>query len=257
MKRASLRFQMFMVATVATAWAGSSAADELTAGGMVVGPAGTTAAAEPQLGGKVVARRTSHFSYDGWYLNSSEGNTEALHGNVTGLVQASVLRSADGTLDFYWRVSVSQPSFLPVASFSLAGWAPATYNANWLSDSKGSVVPAFVSQQPTGGVTWAFGQYVPPSSEIYPGQSTFSFFLDTDADSFALAGSFSLLSERDSGGDMMIDWGGSSSAYQTFAPVWTGAGQVVAVPEPGTWALLAAGLAGMVLIRRRSTRRQP
>jgi len=231
--------------------AGGAGAAELAPGGMVVGPAGTTLADEPNLAGTVIAARTTRFSYEGWYLDSSNGNTEREYGDVTGVVRSSVVRSVDGSVDFYWRVSVSRGAFLPIAAFTLDGWAPETFNANWRSDGTGRVLPAVVSQEIEGGVNWAFGQYLPPSTEIYPGQRSFSFFLDTDADGYSADGSFSLLSERDSGGSMMINWGGESGDYRTFAPVWSQAPLLAPVPEPGTALLLAAGGLVMVSLQRR------
>ena len=169
-------------------------------------------------------------------------------------MQSTVVRSIDGSVDFYWRIAVTRAAFLPIAGFTLGGWAPATYDANWRSDSAGQVLPAVVSQELAGGVKWAFGQYIPPSTEIYPGQTSYSFFLDTDADGYSLAGTFSLLSERDSPGNMMIDWGGNSRDYRTFAPTWSTAAtaQLLAapVPEPGSALLAAVGLLGLVALRR-------
>jgi hypothetical protein len=216
---------------------------------------GTNEGAEPQLAGTVVETRNTRFSYEGWFLNSSNGNSEPELGNVTGVVQSSVVLSVDGTYDFYWRIAVSRTSFLPVARFTLEGWAPGTFNANWRSDGQGTVSPAFVSAEGDGTLAWAFGQYLPPSTEIYPGESSFAFFLDTEAHAYGAGGTFSLLSERDSGGSMNIDWGGSSRDYRTFAPVWSGVGRVTEVPEPGTWMLLGAGLAVLVPLGRRRSRR--
>ena len=233
---------------------GTAQADVLAPNGMVVAPAGTTLAASPQLAGTVMATRTTPFSFEGWYLDSTNGNTEKLYGNVTGVVQSSVVRADDGTVDFYWQVAVARGAFLPIASLTIDGWAPGTYEANWRSDSVGQVQPAVVSEDPAGVINWAFGQYLPPSAEIYPGQRSYSLFLDTDADGYSLDGSFSLLSERDSGGSMMISWGGNSRDYRGFVPTWSTAAtaqpMAVPVPEPASALLAAAGLLGLVALRR-------
>jgi hypothetical protein len=169
----------------------------------------------------------------------------------------------DGTYDFYWRIAVSNRSFLPLATFTLNGFGPATYNANFRSDRAGLVQPATISESTDGVVSFAFGQYIPPSQEIYNGQSSYSFFLDTDARAYSTTkGTFTLESERDSGGSMMIDWGGVSRGYLTFAPVWGastgeqvihGAAAAV-VPEPATAPLAAAGLLAIAWAARRCRR---
>jgi hypothetical protein len=132
-------------------------------------------------------------------------------------VQTRVVLAADGTYDFYWQITVDRRSFLPLARLELTGLAPRMYNVNWRSDSKGSVSPAYVGQQASGDVTWAFGQYVPPSALIYPGQASYHLFLDSDATAYAQA-SLSLVSEGDGGGSMLVQWGGASGPLDTFGP---------------------------------------
>jgi hypothetical protein len=80
------------------------------------------------------------------------------------------------------------------------------------------VQPAVIMEQASGEVNWRFGQYIPPSTEVYPGQKSYFLFLDTDARFYSRTAFFSLLSERDSGGSIGIQWGGESGLYPTFAP---------------------------------------
>jgi hypothetical protein len=197
--------------------ASTALAGVLAPGGAIIGPTGTTAAAEPQLAGKVVEDLTTPFSYTGWFQDAFSGQPP-VYGDVTGSVRSRVVLSQDGSYDFYWQVTVNRNSFLPVAALNLSALAPATYNANWRSDEQGSVQPAVIIEQPSGEVNWRFGQYIPPSTEVYPAQKSYFVFLDSDAHFYSRAGFFSLLSERDSGGSMGIDWGGASGLYPTFAP---------------------------------------
>lgn len=190
-------------------------ADELSPGGIVVGPAGATA--DRNLRGKVVADATTAFSYAGWLTDYSGNTPVTVTGQVTGTVRSRVILAGDGTYDFYWQVTVDAASFLPVTLLNLTGLLPATYDANWRLDRRGNVPPATVSQQDNGDVTWAFGQYVPPSTLIYPGQSSYFVFLDSQATAYAGA-EFTLVSESDAGGNTQVQWGGVSTAYGTFGP---------------------------------------
>jgi hypothetical protein len=194
-----------------------AAAEVLAPGGVVAGPSGTTASAEPHLKGKVVEDVATRFSFAGELTDASTNPPTTVTGDVTGTVRTRVVLAADGTYDFYWQVTVDRRSFLPVARLELTELAPRTYAANWRSDSRGSVSPAYVAQQASGDVTWAFGQYVPPSTLIYPGQASYLVFLDSDATAYARA-SLSLVSEDDGGGSMLVQWGGSSGPLATFGP---------------------------------------
>ena len=206
---------LLSLAMLTTATAAPASA--LTPGNAIVGPSGTTAAAEPGLAGKVVEDQTTPFDYTGWFQDSFSGRPP-LYGEVTGNVRSRVVLAKDGSYDFYWQVTVNANSFLPVAALNLSGLAPATYNADWRSDMKGEVQPAVVMEQVSGEVNWRFGQYIAPSAEIYPGQTSYFLFLDSDARFYSRTAFLSLLSERDSGGSLGIQWGGASGLYPTFAP---------------------------------------
>jgi hypothetical protein len=214
-----MKFSLAQLVVAAAALCASPAtvAETLAPGDAIVGPPGTTDAAESQLAGKVVEDVTTPFSYTGRFEDAFSGRPP-VHGEVTGSVRSRVVLAKDGSYDFYWQVTVNGDSFLPVAALNLSGLAPATYNANWRSDEQGSVQPAVIIEQASGEVNWRFGQYIPPSTEVYPAQKSYFVFLDSDAHFYSRAGFFSLLSERDSGGSMGIDWGGASGLYPTFAP---------------------------------------
>jgi hypothetical protein len=250
--------QAAWLAPVLAALAGTAAADTLTAGGTVVGPTQATLGSQPQLAGSIVAQSVTPFSYEGWYEDDSQGPNRTT-GTVSGSVESMVVHSTDGSYDFYWRVTVDRGAFLPIANFSIDGFAPGSYNTGWRGNTRaGGVTPALVQEDASGHIDFAFGQYVPPSSEVNPAAHSYWLFLDTNAHGWNGSGSFALESERDSGGDMLIDWGGNSDPFATYAPVWAaahaaGAGPIAPVPEPGTvWlALGGLGVLGGVLRRQR------
>jgi hypothetical protein len=229
--------------TLAFAAAGAAHAYPLVPNDLVVGPKGTTVALEPQLAGTVVEDVITPFSYEGWFRDSSveEGY---FTGNVTGTVQSRVVLSVDDTYDFYWRISVDDTSFLPVLDMRLNGLEPAGYNANFRLDGPGTVQPALIMDFGNGSVTWAFGEYISPSTQVFPGRESRFLFLDSDAHAYAPSAFFTLASGRDTGGSMMIQWGGDSGAYPTFGPT--------PVPEPATVWLALAALGGVALRRLRA-----
>jgi hypothetical protein len=226
--------------------AGASLAAPLAPGSTVVGPPGTTLAAEPWLAGTLVEDVVTPFSYEGW-LTDASGEPVTDTGLVTGSVQSRVVRSVDGTFDFHWRISVDANAFLPVLDFTLTGLAPATYNANWLADGPGTVVPAFIAQHPAGTVDVAFGAFIEPSTQVHPGEHSRFVFLDTDARGYSAGAFYALASGRDSGGSMMIQWGGGSGPYATFMPT-------TPVPEPAAAWLMLCGL-GVLGVAVRARRR--
>lgn len=204
-------------------------------GSAIVSTAGTSVAEQPHLAGTVVEDRTTPFAYEGWFRDSSFGEDRVWTGTVSGNVQSRVVLAVDGTYDFHWRIAVDPTSFLSVAHLGLSGWAPDTFEVDWFRDDGSGVVPAGVQQPAAGGPVWFFGQFLPPSHLIRQGEHSVWFFVDTEAQAYA-PGSFVLASERDSGGSMMISWGGVSAALSTFAPAQ-------AVPEPASLLTMLGGLA--------------
>ena len=172
------------------------------------------------------------------------GTTLHIDTHLAGTVQSRVVLGVDDTYDFYWRIVVDDTSFLPVLEMHLTGLAPGTYNADFRLDGPGTVQPAFAMQSGDGDVTWAFGEYIPPSTQVFPGLESRLLFLDSTARAYAPSAFFSLESGRDTGGSMMIQWGGESTAYPTFGPT--------SVPEPSAGWLALAGLVVLALWRRRA-----
>lgn len=180
---------------------------------------GTTAAARPELAGTVLEDVITAFSFEG----------------ITGTVQNRVVReTTTGTLDFYWKVNVDrmEPS-VGVVAFRLIDFGHGNLlDADWRIDGLGSVAPDTArlfneAIQPTGSINFLFDTAVNAGS-----QSKF-FFLHTNATAYSQSASFDLL-----GGPGQA----LSPVYSTFAP---------AVPEPGTYALVVAGLAAVGLAARR------
>ena len=232
-----------LVLSLAFATGSAAFADPLAPNGIVVGPRGTTLHIDTHLAGTVVEDVVTPFSYVGWFRDSEIENGY-FTGNVTGTVQSRVVLGVDDTYDFYWRIVVDDTSFLPVLEMHLTGLAPGTYNADFRLDGPGTVQPAFAMQSADGDVTWAFGEFIPPSTQVFPGLESRLLFLDSTARAYAPSAFFSLESGRDTGGSMMIQWAGESTAYPTFGPT--------SVPEPSAGWLALAGLVVLALWRRRA-----
>jgi hypothetical protein len=199
--------------------AGSAAAVALLPEEVALLGDGTSARAEPQLSGTVVEERTSRVHFVGWFEEQRRGTVHRRRGNVSGEVVSRVVRAADGTYDFYWQVKLERNAFLPVAGFFVQGFGTVPMSAGWRNDGAEGVSPAYAKHE-QGSVGFHFGQFLPPSALILPGQQSVHFFLDTAARAYSSAGTFTLLSEPDGPGNMLQNWGGQSDPLPTFAPVY-------------------------------------
>lgn len=214
-----IRSTLCVAALLACAHAGATplATDVVTA------LPGTDLTANPELDGFLLETQRADFSFgSGLELTS-------------GFVESSVVSAFDGTIDFQWRVTSTFFSGEAVSAFHLGDFFAGSFDADWLSDSVGDVAPSaaklFASNS---NVDFLFG-----GESLIGGRSSYVFYLDTQATDYALSAFYSV-----SGAD-----GNSSATFATFAPT------VSAVPEPATWAVMLAGLAGVGgVMRRRGAR---
>lgn len=124
---------------------------------------GTTAALERYLAGSVIYDRVVPFT-------PGPGGAPGTQGTV----QVRILKRADATLDFYWRVTNDARSTAPVTAVQVRGFPKLTYNVNWRMDGAAGVAPqtiAGATNQNVWVLAFQFGQ------PIAPGQSSRFFFV--------------------------------------------------------------------------------
>ncbi len=187
---------------------------------------GTTVADRPELEGLVLEDLITTFSFTG-----SSGQS------VEGSIQNRVVRSVDGTLDFYWRIFTDSANTADVTAFRVIDFDGFSLDADWRIDGLGSAAPdtARYFGDTSGAVNFLFDD-----TPLVPGlngqDSSNFFFLDTNATNYDMSGQFDLL---------CADTGCTSSLYSTFAPT------MAAVPEPSIFMLFGLGLVGLGFARRK------
>ena len=190
---------------------------------------GLSAAEFPTLAGTVVEDLVTPFSYA---TTLTFPTPRPLTGTMSGTVQSQVVKSIDGSFDFYWRITANADSVgliqrFDIQSFFFTG-ASHVGLAKRRAERHAAVARRRRRRHRKGKLVlvrrrWATDSFSTASSAL--------FFVDTDAKFYAKTASFSLDSNF---ATTQGESRGESGLYATFAP---------AVPEPETYALMLAGLA--------------
>ncbi|HHJ15105.1 MAG TPA: hypothetical protein ENJ80_00215 [Gammaproteobacteria bacterium] len=180
---------------------------------------GTTAAAQPDLGGLIIEDVISDFSISG------AGET------LQGTIQNRVVRGADDTLTFYWRIRPISGNG-DILSFRVGGFGNFALDANWRIDGLGAESPNIARYfgDGSGAVNFLFENSEVGVGTNPDGSLTTSvfFFLDTEAKNYTMNGQFDLLCAPSSC---------VSQSYPTFSPS--------TIPVPAAAWLFVSGLLGL------------
>jgi hypothetical protein len=221
-----------LTAVVALAFSGVALATPIAPGTYLDPMPAITAATAPWLAGTVIADESVPFSFQ-----NMAGAT------ISGEVQQRVVReNTAGTLDFYWRVSVDANAQAPVSYLRLGEFNGGSFDTYYRTDGLGDVAPyqAFRFNTPYANyVNYYFEQWDMVNGgninqNLQPGKSSYFILIHTDATNYAKT---ALMDLADSG--TMAN----SVGFNTYNPA--------PVPEPGTYALMLAGLGLLGMIARR------
>lgn len=185
---------------------------------------GTTSAEKPTLAGLIIEDLLTPFSISG------AGET------LSGQIQNRVVRSVDGTLDFYWRILPDAGSG-DISAFRVDGFEGFMLDADWRPDGLGEVAPTTARYfgDGTGAVNFLFEQgEVGGNGTTAPYTTSNFFYLDTAALDYDMTGRFDLLCAPD---------GCISEIYSTFAPA--------VIPVPAAIWLFGTALIGLFGFNKR------
>lgn len=198
----------------------------IIAPGGTVGVSGTTVALRPELAGLILQDTI---------VNWSDGP-----GTTFGTLQTRVVREdSTGTLDFYERIFNDPSSRNFVSAGRFEDYTGFTTDVDFRLDGLGDLGPDQVKRVGAGGtsVNFVFNEV-----GVGPGQSSLFLLTKTEA-----------LNYTTSQGDLIIGrdaTGAPSGDLSNLFPVYSPSG----VPEPGTYAMISAGLV-LLGIRRRASYR--
>jgi hypothetical protein len=228
LQRPPLRSVALVAAAVLSLMAArNAAAVAVTPGAGAVAQPGTTLVANGALAGTVLED----------VLTAWSSPNDPLYGfpGAQGQLQSRVVReTTTGTLDFYWRITVdgvSYPNDVPDA-LTISGLTLGTFltgsafDANYRIDGLGSTVPIDAAAT-ADALTWDFA----PSS-FGPNGSSYFLLLHSNATAF------------------------DDSALASFGVTSVPTFEPSAVPEPGSVALMLAGLAMLATAHRRASVRR-
>jgi len=196
---------------------------------------GTTAALEPALAGTALEDAMRP-----WTISTPQGD-------IAGWVQDRVVReTASGTLDFTTRIfvdkvpttpgGVTPPPFSGIELAARSIYSNFTTDVNWRIDGLGNTAPTEAARTADGSsVAFVFGgQRVTPAD--LPDGSRF-FHIKTNATDYDAMGWLNLGSNQGMGPNFTT-W------LRVFQPI-------TPIPEPGAWAMLLAGIVGVIGVARR------